>query len=357
MQLEGIGWSCTTRCAPHQCRDCSRSIRATTIIRYLGCKINSLGNTHAEAQMKVTKPINAQTRYSCGLLGASIHRTEHQNQAAADAGSKHVAVLQQKPLRGFRETWKRWKSGALRLTARSPVHMSRERTQDLRKRLGVHAVVSTLQVRRPLWAKKWLREEAYPWEERTGAGEAMSAMVFGRLSFEKGQAPPSRFVRQFLEDMNDLRRFVCDAEEGDRAVEDARAAAGFLGIDLPRENPSRDQKWLKWLLAVPATNIRMLLSYATRADLCPGQQLSELDLLSVFFFFEKSTCSAVATRGCHSPHCSISASFSALFWSSCRCNVEAFFMSVDFSPCRSHEFSRTCSSKSLPGATNVSSQA
>ena len=79
------------------------------------------------------------------------------------------------------------------------------------------------------------------------AGGAMRAMVLGRLSFEKEQTPPSRFVRQFLEDSNDLRRFVCDAEEGDRAVEDARAAAGLVGIDLPREKPSRDQKWSELL--------------------------------------------------------------------------------------------------------------
>ena len=103
----------------------------------------------------------------------------------------------------------------------------------------------------------------------------MRAMVFGGLSFEKGQAPPSRFVRQFLEDLDALRRFVCEAEEGDRAVEDARAAASSLGIDLPRETPSRDQKWWEWLLAVQATNIHKLLSYATKADLWPEQQPSE----------------------------------------------------------------------------------
>ena len=95
-------------------------------------------------------------------------------------------------------------------------------------------------------------------------------MVFGRLSFEKGQAPPSRFVRQFLGDLDAFRRFVCGAEESDRVVEDARAAAGLLGIDLPRETPLRDQKWWEWLLPVPATNIRKLLSCATKADLWPG---------------------------------------------------------------------------------------
>ena len=69
-------------------------------------------------------------------------------------------------------------------------------------------------------------------------GRRMRATVFGRLSFEKEQAPPSRFRCQFLEDSNDFRRFVCEAEEGERAAEDARTAAGSLGIDLPREKPS-----------------------------------------------------------------------------------------------------------------------
>ena len=42
----------------------------------------------------------------------------------------------------------------------------------------------------------WLREGTTAMDKRTGAGEATSAMVFGRLSFEIRQAPPSRFVRQ-----------------------------------------------------------------------------------------------------------------------------------------------------------------
>ena len=150
--------------------------------------------------------------------------------------------MQQMLMRGFHETWKSGKNRAPRHIARPPVHVSRERTQDLRKRLGVHTIVSTLQVRRLLWAKKRLREETYPEDERT-SGEAMRAMMFGRLSFEKRQAPPSRIVRQFLEVLDDLRRFAYKAEEGDRAVEDARTAASVPGIDLSRENPSRDPKW------------------------------------------------------------------------------------------------------------------
>ena len=216
------------------------TIRATTVVKYLGNQVESQrrGTDAGHHGHQGPSSIFSWT------LGTSFHGIEHQNQAVADAGSGAFCCMQQKLMRGFRETLKRWKSV-------KTVHYD---TQDLRKRLGVHTVVSTLQVRRILWAKKRVREETDPEEERTGAGEAMIAMVFGRLSFEKGQAPSSRFVRQFLEDLDDLRRFVCEAEEGDRAVEDARIAADLLGIDLPRENPSRDQKW-EWLLAVPESEV------------------------------------------------------------------------------------------------------
>ena len=115
-------------------------------------------------------------------VGSSIHWIEHQNQAVADAGSEHFAVCSRSSCVASERRGNAGKvqNRALRHIARSLVHVSRERTQDLRKRLGVHTVVSTLQVRRLLWAKKWLREETYPEDERTGAGEAMSAMVFGR---------------------------------------------------------------------------------------------------------------------------------------------------------------------------------
>ena len=49
-------------------------------------------------------------------------------------------------------------------------------------------------------------------------------------------------------------------QKRETVVEGASAAAGLLGIDLSRETPSRDQNWWEWLLAVPATNIRKLLS-------------------------------------------------------------------------------------------------
>ena len=126
----------------------------------------------------------------------------------------------------------------------------------------VYTVFSTLQVRRLLWAKKWMREETYREEERTGASEAMRAMVSGRLSFEKGRTPPSRFVRQFLEDLDDFRRFVKKAEEGDRAVEDARTAAGMLEfifhLKTPQETRSGENGCLRYLRRMYASCFRVL---------------------------------------------------------------------------------------------------
>ena len=143
--------------------------------------------------------------------------------------------------------------------------VSRPARKTLRKRLGVHTVFSTLQVRRLLWAKKWLRGETYPEEERTGAGEAMRAMLFGRLSFEKGQTPPSRFVRQSLVDLDALRRVVHKAEEGDRAVEDARTAAGMLWelifhLRTPQETRSGGNGCLRYLRRIFASCFRELTS-------------------------------------------------------------------------------------------------
>ena len=137
-------------------------------------------------------------------------------------------------MHGNRETWKHWRScktSHYDTIARAPVHVSRERTQDLRRRLGVYTVTSTLEVRRLLWAEKWLREGTFPVDKRTGAGEATRAVVFGRLSFEKEQAPPSRFVRQILGDLDALRAAACIP---------------------PARHPSREQQWWKWLLTVPA---------------------------------------------------------------------------------------------------------
>ena len=150
--------------------------------------------------MRVSKASQAQARYSRGLwaprsiglstkiglwqtLGRSILLFTAEAHAWQPRDVKTLEKLQNR---------------ALRHKARAHFHVSRERTPDLRRRLGVHTVTSTLQFRRWLWAKKWLLEGVHPKDKRTGAGEAMRAIVLGRLLFEKEQAPPSRFVRQFL---------------------------------------------------------------------------------------------------------------------------------------------------------------
>ena len=49
----GIGWNCRTRSASHQCRDCLQSpsvhvpgriIRATAVVKYLGCQLEAHGH-------------------------------------------------------------------------------------------------------------------------------------------------------------------------------------------------------------------------------------------------------------------------------------------------------------------------
>ena len=87
----GTGWSGRTGCTSHQCRAyqftfLGETIRATTVVKYLRCQVGSQGSTRAAAQMRVTKAIKAQARYSRGLW------IEHQNQAVASAGSERSAV-------------------------------------------------------------------------------------------------------------------------------------------------------------------------------------------------------------------------------------------------------------------------
>ena len=95
-------------------------------------------------------------------------------------------------------------------------------------------------------------------------------------------------------------------------------------------------------------------------NLCLFLQILSKSLLLLLrrligFFFEASTCSAVAARDVNWPQSSILGGFSAPFFRtmSCWCIVIACFMSVDFFACRSYKFSRTCSSKSLPRTNNV----
>ena len=137
--------------------------RATTVVRYLGCQAESQGNTRAEAQMRVIKASKAQTRYSCGLwaprsigLGTKIRLWQTLVRSILLHAAEALVWLPRNV-----KTLEKWQNRALRHIARSPA----QRTQDLRMRLGGHTVVSTLQVRRLLWAKKWLREETYPEDE------------------------------------------------------------------------------------------------------------------------------------------------------------------------------------------------
>ena len=157
------------------------------------------------------------------------------------------------------ETVEQCQKRTLRQMERAPVHVSRECTQDVRRGLGVYTATSALQVRRLLWAKKWLREGTIPMDKRTGAGKTMRAMVFGRLSFEKGQAPYLRFVRQFLVNLDALREAVWNAGEDDTTFTGSRVSPCLLGIDLQHDTPSREQQWWKCSLTVPAKSIHVAL--------------------------------------------------------------------------------------------------
>ena len=70
---------------------CVLGLMSATNVKYFGCQ-ESQGSTRAEAQMRVTKAIKAQARYSRGLWAPPFRLLEHQNQAVADAGSEHFPV-------------------------------------------------------------------------------------------------------------------------------------------------------------------------------------------------------------------------------------------------------------------------
>ena len=115
------------------------TIRATTD---LGCQVESQGSTLAEAQMRVTEVIKAQARYSCGLWAPrSIDLATKTGlwQALVRSVLLYAAEAHAWQPRDV-ETLEIWQNRTIRHIARSPVHVSRERTQDLRKRLGVHTV-------------------------------------------------------------------------------------------------------------------------------------------------------------------------------------------------------------------------
>ena len=68
------------------------TIRATAVVKYLGCQLEAQGNTHAEAQKRVSKASMAQARYSRGLRAHRSIGLSTKNRAMAYTGSEHFAV-------------------------------------------------------------------------------------------------------------------------------------------------------------------------------------------------------------------------------------------------------------------------
>ena len=117
------------------------TIRATTVVEYLGCQVETQGSTGAEAQLRVA--IKAQARCSRGLWAprsSGLSSNIRLWQALVRSVLLYAAETHAWQTERRVETVHKWQNRAIR-------HVSRERTQDLRKRLGVHTVVSTLQVR------------------------------------------------------------------------------------------------------------------------------------------------------------------------------------------------------------------
>ena len=171
-------------------------IRATTVVRYLGCQVESQGNTRAEAQMMVIKASKAQTRYSCGLWAPrSIGLTTKIRLWQTLVRS----IFQYKLMRGFRETWKRWKSGKTVHydTLQDPLYMCLESAHKTLER-GLECTQ---------------QRQHCKFGGHSGQRNSCEKKHIQRMN--------GRFVRQFLEDLDDCPRFVHKAEEGDRAVEDA----------------------------------------------------------------------------------------------------------------------------------------
>ena len=132
--------------------------RAVAVDKYLKCQLESSGSTGAEAQMRVSEASEAQARYSRGLWAPrsiGLSTKIRLLQTLVRSILLHAAEAHAWQPRDVK-TLQKLQNRALRHKARAPFHVSRERTQDRRKRLGVHTVTSTLQVRRWLWAKKWL---------------------------------------------------------------------------------------------------------------------------------------------------------------------------------------------------------
>ena len=137
-------------------------------------------------------------------MGSSIHWIEHQKQAVADAGSERPAVCSRSSCVASDRRGSAGKVGKPCTTTHCQIscsRVSRAHAGLSKEAWSTHSGVNAASSEVVLGKEMDARRNIY---RRTSASEATRAMVFGRMSFEKGQAPPSRFVRQFLEDLNDL---------------------------------------------------------------------------------------------------------------------------------------------------------
>ena len=123
--------------------------RATTVLKYARRGTNDGHQGHQ----------GPSTIFSW-TVGSSFHRNEHQNQAVADAGSEHFAVCSRCSCEHPRdvETLEKLQHRALIHIARSPCFICLESARKTSESGLEYTVVSTLQVRRLLWATSLLRE-------------------------------------------------------------------------------------------------------------------------------------------------------------------------------------------------------
>ena len=98
-QAGGTGWSCRTRCASHQCRNCPRRIPVhisgwNTSVHHSCFSTSGVRWSLREARAQRHRrgsPRPSRPRLDI-LVGSSFCFLEHQNQAVADAESEHFAV-------------------------------------------------------------------------------------------------------------------------------------------------------------------------------------------------------------------------------------------------------------------------
>ena len=123
-------------------------------------------------------------------------------------------------MRGIRETWKRWKSG-------KTVHYDTFKDLLYMCFEGAHKTFES-GLEYTQWCQRrkfggYSGQETFSRElaDRCRRSHESNG-VWDDCRLKKGRHRPSRFVRQFLEDLDDLRRTVYKAQEGDRAAGRAR---------------------------------------------------------------------------------------------------------------------------------------